>query len=611
MECGELRDYMSSIIKRTVASKLKSIVMYFVTLAIVLGGVSYVAPKFFGQVAHAIEPQILEVSKNGTDIVGCGSTSTPCLTIGYAISKANDGDTINIAEGTYIEQLTIGEDLTLIGAGEGKTIIQSPDTTLDSTFTATINSTVSPMKPIITIKGANVNISALKVDGNGKGDSVNNTFFVGIGFYNAGGFLDHVTVTGVKETPVSRDYQGDAVRATNADGLVRTLSITNSTISDFQKNGLVLSGSGLNVTVSGNTITGSGAIDLVAQNGIVLGTGITGSVTGNTVSELMCNDSTCGSDWYTKVQAIAIALVGAGSKTVSGNFVSNSDIGIYSELTSGVATITNNILTGNRWFGMLFEKGDVAVSGGSVTGGEIGIFNPSEHSSGNTTVHNVNISGNSIAGLKNDATSFSIDAINNWWGTAIASDIAAKITGTGAGAISYSPWCANINCTAFLPDTTAPLIELNGSSSMLLNNGESYIEPGATTNDGTLVTPTGSVNTSIAGVYTITYTATDAAGNVSIAYRTVTVKAADKPVVLTTTLGSSQVVGDEVAVADTTKEPAAKGEVKGTSDSKKEDAPWYDAAFMGLAWYWWVVLAIAAGGLGWWAFGAIRNRNQN
>jgi hypothetical protein len=89
--------------------------------------------------------------------------------------------------------------------------------------------------------------------------------------------------------------------------------------------------------------------------------------------------------------------------------------------------------------------------------------------------------------------------------------------------------------------------------------------------------------------------------------------AADVVTLATNTVIGGEVLGDTntVPTTDTTKAPATKGEVKGTSDSKKEDTPWYDAAFMGLAWYWWVVLAIAAGGLGWWALGAIRNRNQN
>ncbi len=361
------------------------------------------------------------------------TTTTP--SIQRAIDAVgSSGWTVNIAPGTYTEQFTINKNLALKGAGD-TTVIQSPNT-LTSTFTTTINGNVSPMKPIITVDGANADISYLKVDGNGKGDSITNTFFVGIGFYNAGGSVDHATLIGVKETPASRDYQGDAIRATNANGSSRTLNITNSTVSDFQKNGIILSGSGLAVTVSNNHVTGNGSNLLVAQNGIVLGSGVTGSVTGNTVSNIMCDDSTCGNNWYTDYQALAISINGAiGPMIVSNNVISNSDIGIYSDISSGTATITDNTLTNNRYFGMLFGRGTNTVSDGSITGGEIGIFNPSDYSNNNLTVHNVAISNNSIKNFKNDVN-LSVDAINNYWGSAVSADVIAKISGN----VSYSPW---------------------------------------------------------------------------------------------------------------------------------------------------------------------------
>ena len=77
-------------------------------------------------------------------------------------------------------------------------------------------------------------------------------------------------------------------------------------------------------------------------------------------------------------------------------------------------------------------------------------------------------------------------------------------------------------------DTTAPEITLNGNSTVTISVGDSYTDAGATAidnYDGAL-TPemSGSVNTSTAGTYTITWTATDAAGNVGIVTRTVIVQ---------------------------------------------------------------------------------------
>jgi hypothetical protein len=76
-------------------------------------------------------------------------------------------------------------------------------------------------------------------------------------------------------------------------------------------------------------------------------------------------------------------------------------------------------------------------------------------------------------------------------------------------------------------DTTAPVVTLSGSSSSTIPINGSFSDPGATATDnedGTL-TPTvsGSVDVTTEGTYTLTYSATDAAGNTGTATRTVTI----------------------------------------------------------------------------------------
>ncbi|CAM8633133.1 Cadherin_repeat domain containing protein [Candidatus Methylacidiphilaceae bacterium] len=79
-------------------------------------------------------------------------------------------------------------------------------------------------------------------------------------------------------------------------------------------------------------------------------------------------------------------------------------------------------------------------------------------------------------------------------------------------------------------DTTPPFIELNGAASVSVVWGETYTDEGATASDDVdgliTVIPSGAVNTSKPGVYTITFDATDAAGNAANqVIRTVTVSA--------------------------------------------------------------------------------------
>ncbi len=80
------------------------------------------------------------------------------------------------------------------------------------------------------------------------------------------------------------------------------------------------------------------------------------------------------------------------------------------------------------------------------------------------------------------------------------------------------------------PDIVAPVVTLTGESTVYVPQGSTYEDTGATATDdvdGTL-TPvmSGTVNTAVLGTYTITWTATDAAGNEGTATRTVIVEEA-------------------------------------------------------------------------------------
>ncbi|MFA6270225.1 MAG: Ig-like domain-containing protein [Candidatus Paceibacterota bacterium] len=77
---------------------------------------------------------------------------------------------------------------------------------------------------------------------------------------------------------------------------------------------------------------------------------------------------------------------------------------------------------------------------------------------------------------------------------------------------------ATFEAGVVLPDTTAPVITLNGSSPMNMTIGQTYTEPGATATDNVdasvSVTVGGdNVDTSVVGTYEVTYNAVDAAGN--------------------------------------------------------------------------------------------------
>ncbi|MBT8083517.1 MAG: DUF5011 domain-containing protein, partial [Gammaproteobacteria bacterium] len=101
------------------------------------------------------------------------------------------------------------------------------------------------------------------------------------------------------------------------------------------------------------------------------------------------------------------------------------------------------------------------------------------------------------------------------------------LSGCGGGGGSDTPNTGSA-------DRTAPVITMSGSSTVNHEQGTAYTDPGATATDavdGSVpVTTSGSVGAA-AGTYTLTYTATDSAGNRATATRTVIVADTTAPVI--------------------------------------------------------------------------------
>ena len=102
----------------------------------------------------------------------------------------------------------------------------------------------------------------------------------------------------------------------------------------------------------------------------------------------------------------------------------------------------------------------------------------------------------------------------------------------GTYTITYTATDANHNSTTTtrmvrVQDTTPPAVILNGANPLALTRPATYVEPGAQVTDTCDETPslviTGSVNTSIPGIYTLTYTGTDDSNNKTVVTRTVEV----------------------------------------------------------------------------------------
>ena len=93
--------------------------------------------------------------------------------------------------------------------------------------------------------------------------------------------ITDATIDNVGDQPHTGAQHGVGVRYVN--GASGTLS--DSSISNYQKNGVVVSGNGTSANITDNSVTGSGRVAYIAQNGIQFSDGATGSATGNDVSD--------------------------------------------------------------------------------------------------------------------------------------------------------------------------------------------------------------------------------------------------------------------------------------------------------------------------------------
>ena len=259
---------------------------------------------------------------------GFGSIAAPYQTVGAGVANTLTSGTVQVAAGSYTEQVVVGKNMSIQGAGVALTTIQSP-LVLTTFFTTPGPNNNYPV--VVAQNSTDIRIRDLTVDGAGRGSG--NYRFQGIGFWNAGGKILNCDVLGIRETPFNGNQHGVAVYANNNTGGPYALEVGLSNLTDWQKNGTVLAGSGLTVNMHDCVVTGQGATGLNAENGIQVSGVTAGSITN-------CAVSGC---YYTgpSVTATGHLFFGPGSVNVTGGSVTGCQAGTYYIDASGTMANTN------------------------------------------------------------------------------------------------------------------------------------------------------------------------------------------------------------------------------------------------------------------------------
>jgi len=203
---------------------------------------------------------------------------------------------------------------------------------------------------ISVVNTSNVTISNLAIDAGNNTVSGCNVSLAGIHFHNASGVVDGDTITGTRlSNPLSCTTlfpgNGFGVQADHSAGFLASFRITvqNSSIHDFGRNGILVAGFGESVDISGNSINGIGPSTGVNQFGVFLANGATGQVTGNNITQGNCGELSTQRCFALRSAGVVLRAAGDGVR-VAGNVINNVQSAVFVNGATN-AQVMNNVIS--------------------------------------------------------------------------------------------------------------------------------------------------------------------------------------------------------------------------------------------------------------------------
>lgn len=298
-------------------------------------------------------------AKSAPLYVGCGTSSYG--TVQAAIDAAPSGATVYLckAGSPYNGPVGINKSLTL--TGDPGVVIQAPagDFTTPAQYLPTAFTSDSLQAPsaIVAVSGTAVSVAITNLTISGPFQTAQGCAPQEFGILvidGASTSLNGVTVSTVRDSntawlgcqhgvgiQVGREYWSGHI-----EDFVGHATISNTTVSGYQKNGVTVDGPGSTLEVRDSTITGDGRVDYIAQNGIQISRGATGQVKKNSIS----NNAYTGG--YFASAAGVLIYGGWGDPVVTNvqidhNTLVNNDMGIaaenFNDTGDGAATVATNI----------------------------------------------------------------------------------------------------------------------------------------------------------------------------------------------------------------------------------------------------------------------------
>jgi len=452
--------------------KLMYLIVVTVALGLIVSGCIPVVPPAEQNETGGLmkwNPPNLFVDDNYTSSTP-GWGITHFATIGDAITVASGGNTIEVAEGTYTETVTVNKSVTLLGANYDI----DPAGGLDRSGESVIVGQVTITADDVIVNGFKLTsryicagyTSALNV--NISYNILENVVATWGAIHLHGGtaecngaYVGYNTISGA---------QGHGIWTVgNSDVIIEYNHVLNNT-GDRAIEALNHVGTG--IVIHGNTITNSGGkgINYWAEDGGV----ITNNVITNSTHEAIFTDAkaTISGNQISGGSMYGILVVGgAAGSTVSGNTISNtnwegiqSDVPVtitYNDISGGYngiqlsnaasgSVIDGNNIHDNDYWGLSIQP---SVTIATVTNNQLtdnpycGVIVWGDGDGSGIQINFNGISGNGIYGVESKRTTSNVDATRNWWGHASGPsgehgrvNKQGKVIGKGDAVSDYVNW---------------------------------------------------------------------------------------------------------------------------------------------------------------------------
>jgi hypothetical protein len=394
-----------------------------------------------GVATGAASAATVYVSNSSPVVTGGKSCAQPGFKTVQAGVTAAAGGTVNVCPGTYTEQVNITGAVKLTAvSGVGTATLAMPASPAESPSVCDTKAGSEPQIDEISIcTNATVTITGLNVEAliplPSCADGLNAIFVAGGGTLKGSNMVINgasTTLEGAKGC-----QHGIAVRAGSASKEeVGHASLKGVTVKGYEKNGPTATGVGSTLAISSSTVTGEGPSSEIAQNGIEIAFGGGGTVKSTTVTGNECEKVGACSATTTQASGVLFFEAKPGSQVI-GSTIRENDMGVY--YASGESTVPANpevsiskdVLTSNRYEGILLEEGKASLTSDTINGtGRVGIdlYQASyQTSSSESSATKMKISGQSEAAIKVESDKEPTDKPGKF--------VITKSTETGNGAL--------------------------------------------------------------------------------------------------------------------------------------------------------------------------------